>query len=43
MVKKMALILPFAKPGKDSANAENYRPVALISHLCKWMEKDDSL
>lgn len=35
----MALVLPFVKPGKDAANAENYRPIALTSHLCKWMEK----
>ena len=36
---KSALILPFPKPGKDPANAGNYRPIALTSHLCKWMEK----
>ena len=37
---KSALILPFAKTGKDSANPYNYRPIALTSHLCKWMEKN---
>ena len=36
---KSALILPFNKPGKDTKNAGNYRPIALTSHLCKWMEK----
>jgi len=36
---KSALILPFGKPGKDITNAGNYRPIALTSHLCKWMEK----
>ena len=36
---KSALILPFVKPGKDPANAGNYRPIALTSHLCKWIEK----
>ena len=34
-----ALILPFNKPGTDANNAGNYRPIALTSHLCKWMEK----
>lgn len=36
---KSALILPFGKSGKDLTNAGNYRPIALTSHLCKWMEK----
>jgi len=36
---KSALILPFGKPGKDLGNAGNYRPIALTSHLCKWIEK----
>ena len=36
---KSAVILPFNKPGKDPTNAGNYRPIALTSHLCKWMEK----
>ena len=36
---KSALILPFSKPGKNPNNAGNYRPIALTSHLCKWMEK----
>ncbi len=36
---KSALILPFKKSVKDPNNAGNYRPIALTSHLCKWMEK----
>jgi len=32
---KSAVILPFNKPGKDPANPDNYRPIALTSHLCK--------
>ena len=36
---KSALILPFRKPGKDQKVPGNYRPIALTSHLCKWMEK----
>ena len=32
-------MLPFAKPGKDSKFACNYRPIALTSCLCKLMEK----
>lgn len=36
---KNVLVLPFAKPGKDPATTGNYRPVALTSHMCKWMEK----
>ena len=35
---KSALILPFAKTGKDSANPIT-RPTALTAHLCKWMGK----
>ena len=38
-VWKDAIILPFPKPGKDSSNPENYRPIALTSHLGKLMEK----
>lgn len=36
---KHAIIIPIAKPGKDSSIAGNYRPVALTSNLCKLMEK----
>lgn len=36
---KKATILPFPKPGKDSSNPGNYRPIALTSHLGKLMEK----
>lgn len=34
-----ALILPFVKPGKDSSDAKGCRPIALTSHLCRWMKK----
>lgn len=36
---KRAITLPFQKSGKVPGNPENYRPIALTSHLCKWMEK----
>uniref|UniRef100_A0A3Q3BK07 ribonuclease H n=1 Tax=Kryptolebias marmoratus TaxID=37003 RepID=A0A3Q3BK07_KRYMA len=36
---KRAIILPFNKPGKDPTSPNNYRPIALTSHLSKWMEK----
>ena len=35
---KSAFILLFNKPGKDANNAGKYIPIALTSHLCKWME-----
>ena len=38
-VWELAKILPFAKPGKDTSDAGNYRPIALTSCLCKIMEK----
>ena len=34
-----ALIIPIPKPGKDSKNPNNYRPIALTSCLCKTMER----
>ena len=34
-----ALIIPIPKPGKDSTNPNNYRPIALTSCLCKTMER----
>ncbi len=36
---KSAVILPLKKPGKDPTNPGNYRPLALTSHLCKWMAR----
>ena len=36
---KEAVIVPIPKPGKDSSNPENYRPIALTSNICKIMEK----
>ena len=34
-----ALIIPIPKPGKDTKNPNNYRPIALTSCLCKTMER----
>ena len=34
-----ATIIPIPKPGKDSTNPSNYRPIALTSCLCKTMER----
>lgn len=36
---KEAIIIPIAKPGKDSTNPANYRPIALTSHVGKIMER----
>ena len=36
---KVALVIPILKPGKDPKNAINYRPISLISCLCKVMER----
>ena len=34
-----AIIIPIAKPGKDSNDPNNYRPIALTSCVCKTMER----
>ena len=34
-----AIVIPFPKPGKDSSDPKNYRPIALTSCLCKILEK----
>jgi len=34
-----AEVIPIPKPGRDSTNANNYRPIALTSCLCKTMER----
>lgn len=34
-----AIVIPVPKPGKDHSLADNYRPIALTSTLCKLMEK----
>ena len=34
-----SFIVPILKPGKDSTNAANYRPIALTSVLCKTFER----
>src|ERR1043165_4764318 len=36
---KHAIILPIAKPGKDSSVPSSYRPISLTNVLCKTMEK----
>ncbi|KAK3893021.1 hypothetical protein Pcinc_003200 [Petrolisthes cinctipes] len=36
---RIATVLPFLKPGKDSGFVLNYRPIALTSCLCKLFEK----
>ena len=36
---KEAIIIPIRKPGKDPSKPTNYRPIALTSHICKWMER----
>lgn len=36
---KEAAIVPIRKPGKDASNPANYRPIALTSHLGKFMER----
>ena len=36
---RQATIIPIPKPGKDSTNPTNYRPIALTSCLCKTMER----
>ena len=34
-----AIIVPIPKPGKDTNNPSNYRPIALTSCMCKTMER----
>ena len=36
---KEAVVVPIPKPGKDSTNPANYRPIALTSCICKTMER----
>ena len=36
---KEALVIPIPKPGKDSTNPANYRPIALTSCICKTKER----
>ncbi|GBN45397.1 hypothetical protein AVEN_185231-1 [Araneus ventricosus] len=36
---KQAIIIPVLKPGKDSSNPCNYRPIALTNCMCKIIEK----
>ena len=36
---KEAVVVPIPKPGKDSTNPANYRPIALTSFICTTMER----
>ena len=36
---KKAIVIPIPKPGKDTSNPVNYRPIALTSCLCKILER----
>ena len=36
---KEAVVVPISKPGKDSTNPANYRPIALINCICKTIEQ----
>ena len=36
---KEATIIPIPKPGKDTTDPSNYRPIALTSCLCKTLER----
>ncbi len=36
---KEATVIPIPKPGKESTNKNNYRPIALTSCVCKTMER----
>lgn len=36
---KHSVIVPIGKPGKDKTDVKSYRPTALMSNLCKLMEK----
>ena len=36
---KQATIIPIHKPEKDNTDPSNYRPIALISCLCKTLER----
>ena len=36
---KEAIIIPIRKPGKDPSKPVIYRPIALMSHICKLMQR----
>ena len=36
---ELATIIPIPKPGKDHAEPNSYRPIALTSCLCKTLER----
>ena len=37
---ELTTIIPIPKPGKDHAESNSYRPIALTSCLCKTGEND---
>ncbi|XP_076546328.1 uncharacterized protein LOC143305685 [Osmia lignaria lignaria] len=34
-----AIVIPIAKPGKDSSKPNNYRPISLTCNMCKILER----
>lgn len=36
---KEAVVIPIRRPGKDPTKPSNYRPIALISNVCKIVER----
>ena len=36
---RVAIVIPFLKPGKAASNPNNYRPIALTSCICKLLER----
>lgn len=36
---RQSIVIPILKPGKDPQCTSSYRPIALTSCLCKWLER----
>jgi hypothetical protein len=36
---RSATVIPILEPGKNPTIAESYRPISLVSRLCKVLEK----
>ena len=36
---RKAIVIPISKPGKESTNPSNYRPISLTSCICKTVER----
>ena len=36
---KEAVVIPVRKPGKDPSKPTSYKPIALMSNICKIMER----